>query len=326
MQAELGLEDAADKPVEYTASEWLGRSYKQAEAWKAKARAVFLEVCGDSQAARNRLAAQIREYFLTGGAKTEKLEVWRQGVDKPVVITAVPPKITASNASYHDFERYADYLLQCCAVADVIADENLARDAEYQQLAKSYAVRANVYIAFKYLQQNSSATDEQLLEAIVADKDFESEKPALAHVKEARKAAKAGQKMTRPREPQRAQLARFESKYYPMPEPTAEDSDAKVQAVVDAWKDCEERIGFLAWFMRESTELTKEKFRRALSRNQLAPPRDRKPSQKYALALCESWEPCSPDERKVAVMRILEETELDAEERTCFTAYLLPTT
>ena len=54
----------SDSALPRTPIEWVARSYESAEQWKKQAREVFFSVNGDSNIARNRVAAMVREYFI----------------------------------------------------------------------------------------------------------------------------------------------------------------------------------------------------------------------------------------------------------------------
>ncbi len=196
---------------------WLSRSFKVAEQWKQQGIEVYEEVGGDSDAARNRLASILRKYFVESKPTDEVVENWNNDRTAVEEFKVIAPKVTSSSAVHHDWAFYADYLLLGCASSDRWNAINQVREAEYLSLAMSHKIRTNVFNAVNLLTENPKLTDEQVKASLIqmnGDSEDESDKPAIAHVKEARRQIKSGTKIARPVKPVRAPLKPFESRYF----------------------------------------------------------------------------------------------------------------
>jgi len=177
-----------DSPLPRTPIEWVARSYESSEQWKRQAREVFLSVNGESNVARNRVAALVRDYFIGLPAEPEAVRRWKKGCDEIETIIMQPPKVSASNAAYFDWLHIADFLLLACASQNDDLPENQTRDSEYRAVLESFRIRNIVFHVRKVLTSALGVTDQEVLSLL------EPVHPsiALAHVKEARRLERSG--------------------------------------------------------------------------------------------------------------------------------------
>ncbi len=186
-----------DTPLQRTPIEWVSRSYESSEQWKKKARDVFYSVNGESNVARNRVAAMVRDYFIVLPSEPEAVRRWKKGSDEIETIIMQPPKVSASNAAYFDWVHIADFLLLACASPNDESPENQTRDNQYRAVLDSFRIRNIVFHARKELIARPGASDDELLALLVSSHPT----VALAHIKEARKLERAGATNPEPIEP-----------------------------------------------------------------------------------------------------------------------------
>ena len=188
---------AKDSAQQVSPIDWINRSHESVEEWKRRAKEVFYSVNGESNVARNRVAAIARDYFLSLSPQPEAVQRWKKGCNEIETIMMQPPKVPASNAAYFDWVHIADFLLLACAAPDDESSENQTRDSEYRAVLESFRIRNIVFHARKALAANPKSSDDELIESL------KSTHPtvALAHIKEARKLQKAGLPNSEPMEP-----------------------------------------------------------------------------------------------------------------------------
>ena len=186
-----------DAPYPKTPIDWIARSFESSEQWKKKAREVFFAVNGESNVARNRVAAMVRDYFLTLSPEPEAVRRWKKGSNEIETIIMQPPKVSASNAAYFDWVHIADFLLLACVSPNDESPENQTRDNEYRAVLESFRIRNIVFHSRKELIARPGASDEQL------DATLRCAHPsiALAHIKEARRLERSGAPNQEPKEP-----------------------------------------------------------------------------------------------------------------------------
>ncbi len=185
------------------ASEWLSRTFEVREEWKQRGQEIFFAVNGESNVARNRLAAIIRNYFLRTELAPETVHRWASDSRTPVPVQVAPPKITASNSAYIDWHAVADYILMPCSVMfEEIAAENQKREAEFRLVYDSYLLRVIIYHARMIIQNTPEITEDELLKKIQEN----NKDAAMAHVKEAKKLERGKSPLFLPKEPQRPSL------------------------------------------------------------------------------------------------------------------------
>ncbi len=181
-----------------TAMEWLARSYESMEQWKRTGKELFFSLNGQSDVARNRLAAVIRKYFVETPPNTEDVRRWKRDSTEQETIRVTPPKISASNSAYVDWGYLADYvLLACAAVSEELEEENQKRALEYRQLFDSYSIRLAVFDARTIIRTNAELNDDDALTQL----KMKHEKAAAAHVKEARKLERNAVRYAPPKPP-----------------------------------------------------------------------------------------------------------------------------
>ena len=131
----------ADSPILTTPIAWIARSFESAEQWKKRAGEVFFSVNGDSNVARNRVAAIVREYFIALPTEPEAVRRWKKGCNEIETISMRPPKVSESNAAYFDWVNIADFLLLGCNSLIEDLPENQTRDKEYRDVLESFRIR-----------------------------------------------------------------------------------------------------------------------------------------------------------------------------------------
>ncbi|RLS58248.1 MAG: hypothetical protein DWH91_02545 [Planctomycetota bacterium] len=188
---------STDDPLQRSPIEWVSRCYESSEQWKQKAREVFLSVNGESNVARNRVAALVRDYFIALPTEPEAVRRWKKGSNEVETILMQPPKVSTSNAAYFDWVHIADFLLLACASPNLESSENQTRDNEYRSVLESFRIRNIVFHARRELVDKPAASDEDILASL------RSAHPtvALAHVKEARRLNRSGTPNREPVEP-----------------------------------------------------------------------------------------------------------------------------
>lgn len=203
-----GLEDA---PLPTTPIDWIARSYEKLEEWKKKAREVYFSVNGDSNVARNRVAALARKYFVALPTVPEVVRRWKKGSGEVEAITMLPPKVTESNSAYFDWLHIADFLLLACNSVIEELPENQTRADEYRAVLESFRIRTVVFHARKTIVATPEMSDDETLASLKLDHPT----AALAHIKAARKLERDGAPNLLPREPlPPSHIARFEPIYF----------------------------------------------------------------------------------------------------------------
>ena len=191
-----GLETSDQSTV--TALQWFARSYESIEEWKDKAREVFYSLNGNSEVARNRVAAMVRFYFVETPPKAEDVKRWKQDAKETETVHVVPPKISASNSAYVDWCYVADYLLlACAALSDELDAENQLRDTEYRAALDSFKIRTMVHEARSLLRGTPNASETELLASLTA----KHAKAASAHIKEAKRLERGDVRYAPPKAP-----------------------------------------------------------------------------------------------------------------------------
>lgn len=204
------LEDSEQSTV--TAVHWLARSYESLEEWRRTGKEIFFSVNGESDVARNRLASLIRRYFVDTPLSAEDVTRWKPGSTETETIRVSPPKISASNSAYVDWGYLADYvLLSCAAISEELEDENQKRNMEYRQSLESHNIRSAVFEARTIIREKANLNDVEVLEKL--KKIYE--KASAAHVKEARKQERNGDRYTPPKPPRESpQMNRYVPLYF----------------------------------------------------------------------------------------------------------------
>ncbi|MEE3373203.1 MAG: hypothetical protein VX346_27965 [Planctomycetota bacterium] len=192
--------------------QWLARSYDTLRAWRGRASDTYLAANGDSALARNRVAYDVRAYFLQGDLVDEELAKWRPGFESLETIQVSPPKVNPSNATYVDWIRVADYLLLCVASpTDPLEQANQQRETEFQAALGSWRIRQVVHCGAAAIRADTDLTDEVLLGRLKKDHPDAS----MANIKEARRVARDGQPLEAPQQPQpAAALAPYQPLYF----------------------------------------------------------------------------------------------------------------
>ena len=95
---------------------WLGREYKRSTSWGDRARSIYLEVDCDSEAAREKLAAVIRQHLLEQDGKPEEVECWVDNFSRIGTKTVTPPKIDRRCDRCVDWVFVADHTLLAARV------------------------------------------------------------------------------------------------------------------------------------------------------------------------------------------------------------------
>ncbi|MBB75794.1 MAG: hypothetical protein CMJ75_14910 [Planctomycetaceae bacterium] len=178
--------------------QWLARSYGTLLEWRARASDTYLAANGDSAMARNRVAFEVRSYFLQGDLVQEHLAQWRPGFESLETVQVTPPKVSPSNAAYVDWVRVADYLLLGVASpTDPLEQANQQRETEFQTAIGSWRIRQVVYSGAAAIRADNDLPDEVLLARLKEDHPDAS----MANIKEARRVARDGQPLEAPRQP-----------------------------------------------------------------------------------------------------------------------------
>ncbi len=178
--------------------QWLARSYETLLHWRDCASNTYLAANGDSALARNRLAFDVRAYFLQEKLAPEELPRWRPGFESQELVKIIPPKVSPSNAAYIDWIRVADYLLLGVASSTESLDRaNQQRETEFQTAHSSWRIRNVVYCGAAALRDDMKMTDPDLLDRLKKEHPDAS----MANIKEARRLARDGQPLEAPQEP-----------------------------------------------------------------------------------------------------------------------------
>lgn len=202
---------AENAPLKTTPIDWIDRSYESLEEWKKKAREVYFSVNGDSNVARNRVAAMARKYFVALPTAPEVVRRWKKGSDEVEAITMLPPKVTESNSAYFDWLHIADFLLLACNSVVEELPENQTRDDEFRTVLESFRIRSVVFHARKKIVATPELPDDEVLASLKLDHPT----AALAHIKAARKLEREDAPNLLPREPRPpSHIARFEPIYF----------------------------------------------------------------------------------------------------------------
>lgn len=201
-QHELAFEDAATSDrLSNRVLHWLARSYETLRQWRDRASDTYLATNGDSALARNRVAFDVRAYFLQGRLAAEKLDKWRPGFESLEEIEVAPPKVSPSNAAYVDWIRVADYLLLGVASPTEPLDRaNQQRETEFQAAIGSWRIRQVVYSGATAIRADPELTDQDLLARIKKDQPAAS----MANIKEARRVSRDGHPLEAPQQPEAA--------------------------------------------------------------------------------------------------------------------------
>lgn len=211
MQNELEFTDG-DEPdcTSVTPVNWLLRSYDSAVAWKSRARTEYISLNGDSDAARNRVAAIVRTYFTETQLTPEVVGRWIG--NEVVKIRLLPPMVTDSNAAYVDWIFIADVLLlHCVADQDEIDKENQRRETEYLRAYNSYKLRIAIEEIQERIRSGQHSSDDALLKSIIAKHPDAS----IATIKEARRREKTKAMLPKAKEPLRSMhIPPFKPLYY----------------------------------------------------------------------------------------------------------------
>jgi len=200
---------------------WLMRCYETQEAWKKKAREVFMVSNGDSVLSRIRVAAMVRKYFLEERPQAEEVDRWNESYEHIEKVYVEPPSISESNAGYVDWLYVADYLLLACAgITDEITEENQLRETEYQQSWSSYQLRLAAYAARSLIREHPDMDDDgvkKLLDERIKELLNDPRKKASnANVQEARRLEAAKLPHVEPMPPERPEpMPRHKSIYFP---------------------------------------------------------------------------------------------------------------
>ncbi len=200
------VDSAEDSPLDSgTPLNWIIRTYQSRMEWQAKARMVFISVNGDSDVARNRVAAQVREFFKDTDLAPEDVERWKKGTNEKETIRVNPPKKSEASSGYVDWLHIADFLLMAgCSSTEEIDEEQQIRETEFQEAHRSYRMRLVVEEARKELRNDPSLSDDEIIQRL---KDrctamFKDKKgPPLTAVDEARKLEKSGTRTPVPKAP-----------------------------------------------------------------------------------------------------------------------------
>ncbi len=186
------------------------------EYWKKRGKEIFLSANGQRQVSRNRLACEIRRYFVETPPKPEDVQRWTSDGKSIETVRVVPPKINASNSAYIDWNYIADYVLLACSVMDEDFEaENQIRQDEYRSLYDSYVIRKSVHDARIAIRSNPKLDDDGLMEQLKKG----NPKIALAHIKEARRLEKIDDRFKEPTAPEPSPpLEPYEPQYFPRPE------------------------------------------------------------------------------------------------------------
>ena len=212
-QHEFAFEDAAGADrLSNGVLQWLARSYETLLHWRGHASDTYLATNGDSALARNRVAFEIRAYFLQEELPTEELPRWRPGFESQELLEVVPPKVSPSNAAYVDWIRVADYLLLGVASPTEPLDRaNQQRETEFQAAHGSWRIRHVVYCGAAALRDDMELADSVLLERVKKEHPDAS----MANIKEARRLARDGHPLQPPQEPPPAATMRpYEPLYF----------------------------------------------------------------------------------------------------------------
>lgn len=182
------------------------------EEWKNRGKDVFFAANGDSDLARNRVAAFLRAYFLQLPNSPETVSRWAQGFQGTETVELTPPKVTASNSAYVDWLYIADYvLLACASQSERLEAENQLRETEFQSVMNSYNLRLVVHEARQMMKADPAATDDGILQVLKATQPNAS----LANVKEARKLEKSNARFNPPVMPLPAKpMQRYTALYF----------------------------------------------------------------------------------------------------------------
>lgn len=191
---------------------WLARTYGVLEEWKDKSRELFLATNGDSNLSRIRLAAVVRAYFLQTPPMAENVNRWTGGFEEVETVHMVPPKVSASNATYVDWLYIADYLLLgCSSPFEQFDAENRRRETEFQSVNDSYKIRLVVYKTREEMRRDSSLADGEVLSKV--KKVYSN--ASLANIKEARRLQQAKVTHEMPKEPMPVRLIpRYTALYF----------------------------------------------------------------------------------------------------------------
>jgi len=195
---------------------WLKRSYEISQEWNKVAMEIYLQSQGDSVLARTVMASRVRSHFITDKPQTETIRRWNKGHTEIEDVTITPPKVIESNAAYIDWFYVADYLLLCCGTTrDEFDDVNTVRRAQFRSLLQSYLLRSYVIEAIELMEQDSSLSNDQIVEQLKMKAKNEESQPSLATVKEAKRWMRAAEMPTnviRPEAPAEVEL--YQSLYF----------------------------------------------------------------------------------------------------------------
>ena len=166
MQTELEFDCPAESDAQpVTPLNWIIRTYQSRMEWQSKALEIFLSVNGDSNVARNRVAANVRKFFEENELLPEDIQRWKKEANETESVRVIPPKPTDCRTPYIDWLHIADSLLMSgCAAGDAIEKEQQIRDTEFQNADRSYRKRLLVEEVRARLRSEPTLTNERLLE------------------------------------------------------------------------------------------------------------------------------------------------------------------
>lgn len=181
-----------------TVLEWIARSYQSLENWKKEAENIFYSLNGQSEAARNRLALKLRDYFSNETLSVEEVKRWNRNHTFIETVRVTPPKISATRLAYIDWCYVADYLLLSCAVESAsILVENQRRANESRIMIASYDILCAIFEARKIINGDSGFSNQQVLKMVKKIKDCVT----LTHIQEARRQERNCEPLVQPRIP-----------------------------------------------------------------------------------------------------------------------------
>lgn len=179
---------------------WVARSYEISQGWKKEAKKIFIDVCGDSNLARIRMASRLRAHFVEENLKPETIDQWSENFSETIQVKVIPPQINPSNAAYIDWVAVADEILHVCATDfSELLEENLRRESEYQSASSNYKTNTRVYLSYQEIRVAPERTISDHFDAL---KERIPEL-SLANIKQATKLLKQLSKVFKPVEPEK---------------------------------------------------------------------------------------------------------------------------
>jgi hypothetical protein len=212
--------------------EWLARSYESLEQWKRDAKDIFYSLNGQSEAARNRLAMKLRDYFMNTMPSAEDVRRWNRDHTVIETVRVPPPKLPTARLAYIDWCYLADHILLSCAVEDdSFREENQRRVNESRATAESYDILCAIFEARKIIQADRELKNEQILKVLKNGAAYATE----AHVKEARRQERDGEALVQPRLPPASiPLPKYKPLYY-LGNEVASDKKTRIERPFTDW-------------------------------------------------------------------------------------------